>query len=120
MVPAVGQGALAIEARADDEATLSVVSQLDHKFSRLACLAERSLLRALGGGCLLPIGAHAVVRDKRIRLEGLVADRAGTQVVRRRLSGSITEPEELGAQLANDLLENGAGELLARDAEVNG
>jgi len=120
MVPAVGQGALAIEVRADDEAVLSIVSKLDHKFTRLACLAERSLLRALGGGCLLPIGAHAVVRDKRIRLEGLVADRAGTQVVRRRLSGSITEPEELGAQLANDLLENGAAELLARDAEVNG
>ncbi len=120
LLPAVGQGALAIEVRANDEATTPIVAQLDHKFSRLACLAERSLLRALGGGCLLPIAAHAVVRDKRIMLEGLVADRVGTQIVRRRLKGPLTEPDELGIQLANDLLDNGARELLASDAMVNG
>lgn len=112
MLPAVGQGALAIEVRADDEATMSIVAKLDHKFSRLACLAERSLLRALGGGCLLPIAAHAVVRDKRIRLEGLVAATDGRQMVRRRLNGLLDEPEELGLRLAEDLLENGARELV--------
>lgn len=112
MLPAVGQGALAIEVRADDEATTSIVAKLDHKFSRLACLAERALLRELGGGCLLPIAAHAVVRDKRIKLEGLVADTVGQQIVRRRLNGILDEPEELGLRLADELLENGARELL--------
>src|SRR6185295_712425 len=55
MLPAVGQGALGIETRADDNATIDVVRTLDHKFTRLACLAERAFLRSLGGGCLLPI-----------------------------------------------------------------
>jgi hydroxymethylbilane synthase len=119
MLPAVGQGALGIEVRADDESTTSIVAKLDHKFTRLACLAERSLLRALGGGCLLPIAAHAVVRDKRIRLEGLVADREGRQIVRRRLNGPLTEPEELGIRLADELLEHGARELLADEESVN-
>ncbi|HKO96351.1 MAG TPA: hydroxymethylbilane synthase [Pyrinomonadaceae bacterium] len=117
MLPAVGQGALAIEVRDDDEATTSVVAQLDHKFTRLACLAERSLLRTLGGGCLLPIAAHAVVRDKRIKLEGLVTDTNGEHLVRHRLTGTFDEPEELGARLAEHLLENGARELLHQDSE---
>jgi hydroxymethylbilane synthase len=112
MLPAVGQGALAIEVRSDDEATTAIVVQLDHKFTRLACLAERSLLRSLGGGCLLPIAAHAVLRDKKIKLEGLVADTGGNQIVRHRLSASFDEAEELGALLAEQLLQNGARALL--------
>jgi hydroxymethylbilane synthase len=114
MLPAVGQGALAIEIRSEDELT-EVVTKLDHKFTRLACVAERAFLRTLGGGCQLPIAAHAVVREKRIRLDGLVADTEGKQVVRDRLSGSLDEAEELGTRLAEQLLANGARELLGQE-----
>src|SRR5687767_9053224 len=111
MLPAVGQGAIAIEARAGDEDTIGVVNKLDHKFTRLACTAERSFLLSLGGGCMLPIAAHAVVRDQRIRLHGLVADRVGKRVVRDHISGSLDEAEQLGRRLAERLLVNGASEL---------
>jgi len=115
MLPAVGQGAIALEARAGDEDTIGVVCSLDHKFTRLACTAERSFLLSLGGGCLLPIAAYAVVRDKRIRLHGLVADRLGKLIVRDHISGSLDEAEQLGSRLAERLLANGAGELLMEE-----
>lgn len=113
MLPAVGQGALGIETRAEDAGTIDAVGKLDHKFSRLACMAERAFLRSLGGGCELPIAAYAVVREKRIRLDGLVIDRQGKEVVRDRISGGLDEAEALGAGLAKQLLERGASELLA-------
>jgi len=116
MLPAVGQGALAVQARVDDEETMAIASALDHKFTRLACVAERAFLRSLGGGCLLPIAAYAVVREKRIRLNGLVTDRQGKQVLRDRITGSLDEAEQLGSQLAESLLANGAAELLSEDS----
>jgi hydroxymethylbilane synthase len=112
MLPAVGQGALGIETRADDEGTIDAVNQLDHKFTRLACLAERAFLRSLGGGCQLPIAAYAVVREKRIRLDGLVADTQGKHIVRDRVSGGLDEAEELGSRLGKQLLRRGARALL--------
>jgi hydroxymethylbilane synthase len=115
MLPAVGQGALGIETRADDAETIEAVGTLDHKFTRLACTAERSFLRSLGGGCQLPIAAYAVVREKRIRLDGLVADPQGKRIVRERISGALDVAEELGALLAEQLLASGARELLAED-----
>jgi hydroxymethylbilane synthase len=120
MLPAVGQGALAIETRAGDDATIEIVRRLDHKFTRIACIAERALLRQLGGGCQLPIAAHAVVRDKRIRLDGLVADPDGKQIVRERASGGLDEAEELGGLLGEQLLANGARELLAQTVSASG
>ncbi len=115
MLPAIGQGALGIEARANDDDTLAAVSALDHKFTRLACLAERAFLRSLGGGCLLPIAAYAVVRDQRIKLDGLVTDTQGKQVVRERLAGGLEEAEELGRRLGELLLDQGADKLLASE-----
>ena len=115
MLPAVGQGAIAIEARAGDEETIALVGGLDHKFTRLACTAERSFLLSLGGGCLLPIAAYAIVRDKRIRLQGLIADTLGKRIVRDHLSGALDEAEQMGSRLAERLLAKGAGELLAEE-----
>ena len=112
MLPAVGQGALGIETRAGDEETIAAIGKLDHKFTRLACTAERAFLRSLGGGCQLPIAAYAIVREKRIKLTGLVADAHGGLIVRDRISGSLDDPELLGAELGQRLLEQGAGELL--------
>jgi hydroxymethylbilane synthase len=113
MLPAVGQGALGLETRADDEETVEAISKLDHKFTRLACLAERAFLRSLGGGCQLPIAAYAIVRDQRIRLDGLVAHPQGERIVRDRIVGGLNEAEQLGATLGQRLLEHGAAILLA-------
>ena len=112
MLPSPGQGALGIETRADDVDTIAAVTQLDHKFTRLACTAERSFLRSLGGGCQLPIAAYASVRDKKIKLDGLVAEVQGQRIVRDRISGSFAEAEQLGTALAERVLANGARELL--------
>jgi hydroxymethylbilane synthase len=114
MLPSPGQGALAIETRAEDEETIEAVRELNHKFTRLACTSERAFLRSLGGGCQLPIAAYAAVRDKNIRLDGLVADPQGKQILRDRISGSIDEAEQLGNVLADRLLTNGARKLLDR------
>jgi hydroxymethylbilane synthase len=113
MLPAPGQGALAVETRAEDSTTTSLVAPLDHAASRLACEAERAFLRKLGGGCQLPIAAYAVVHEGYLSLEGLVADPEGKQIVRGRISGSQDEAEQLGTVLADRLLERGADELLA-------
>jgi hydroxymethylbilane synthase len=113
VLPAVGQGALGVECRADDAETVEIVSKLDHKFTRLACTAERALLRSLGGGCQLPIAGYAIVRDKRIRLDGLVADPQGRQLVKDRVAGALDEAEQLGTMLGARLLELGAAKLMA-------
>lgn len=112
MLPAVGQGALAIEAHVDNSDAIQVAATVDHKFTRLACLAERAFLRGLGGGCLLPIAGYAVVRDKLIRLNGLVTDTEGKRVLRDRITGPLEEAEQLGTQLAERLLASGASDLL--------
>ena len=101
-----------IETRAGDADTIAAVSKLDHKFTRLACTAERAFLRSLGGGCQLPIAAYAIVREKRIRLNGLVADSQGRRIVRARISGGLDEAEQLGSELGERLLGQGANELL--------
>jgi hydroxymethylbilane synthase len=112
MLPAVGQGAVAIEVRGDDEISLNAVKALDHYSTRLACLAERSFLRALGGGCQLPIAAHAILEDDGLALDGLVASQDGKQIVRNTISGKATEAEMLGTRLAERLLSLGANSLL--------
>ncbi|HEX8843762.1 MAG TPA: hydroxymethylbilane synthase [Pyrinomonadaceae bacterium] len=113
MLPAVGQGAVAIEAREGDEDVLRLLDPLDHGRTRAACTAERAFLRALGGGCQLPIAAHAVVRDERLRLDGLVAVPSGETIIRDSLEGATPDAEKLGGELADRLREGGAETLLA-------
>src|SRR5947209_805025 len=114
MLPAVGQGALGIETRSMDEGTLGVLAQLNHAETRAACTAERALLRALGGGCQLPIAGHAVVKRERLNLNGLVAEPSGKEIIRDSLEGSVSEAEALGDELARRLLQSGAESLLNR------
>ncbi|MGI8897933.1 MAG: hydroxymethylbilane synthase [Pyrinomonadaceae bacterium] len=113
MLPAVGQGALAVETRANDHSTTALVSSLNHAATEHACASERAFLRALGGGCQLPIAGYAVVSGNELVLEGLVADPVGQEIVRGKLSGSTAEAEELGSRLALQLLKRGADRLLA-------
>ena len=118
MLPAVGQGALGIETRADDAETNALVAMLDDAPTRAACTAERALLRALGGGCQVPIAAHATVSDGRLRLAALVAALDGTQLIRAALEDDVTRAETAGAALAANLRAQGADRLLAGLDEV--
>ncbi len=110
MCPAVGQGALGIEARADDAATLKELAFLDDNAARRATAAERALLRTLGGGCQVPIGAYAEAVDGTLRLTAIVAQPDGTEVLRDQQSGD--DPEELGARVGKTLLARGAEAIL--------
>ncbi|HEY0378036.1 MAG TPA: hydroxymethylbilane synthase [Pyrinomonadaceae bacterium] len=113
MLPAVGQGALGIETRAADEETVRMVAAVNDEGTCAACTAERALLRELGGGCQLPIAAHAVVKDRRLTLSGLVAAPSGKTVIRDSVEGASSSAEQLGIDLARRLLRSGAQTLLA-------
>lgn len=108
MLPAVGQGAIAIETRRDNEFAVKTTSRLDHRETRLACLAERAFLRGLGGGCQLPIAAHAVLEGERLVLDGLVAKPDGSEIWRDRSTGPPDKGEEIGSSLAALLMQRGA------------
>ncbi len=112
MVPAVGQGAIAIEIRADDEFALETTGELDHEETRLCCLAERAFLRSLGGGCQFPIAGHAIIENEELKLTGLVATPDGAKMLRDQLSGTPNDAEEIGSSLATRLIELGANSLL--------
>ncbi len=112
MLPAVGQGALGLECRADDRATLALLGPLNDAPTRGAVLAERAMLRGLGGGCLVPIGALAGVRGAELSLRGVVLPPDGTRCVEAEAAGPADQPEELGRRVAEALLARGAAELL--------
>lgn len=112
LLPAVGQGTLALEVRADDVAVLNLLKSVDHLETRAAITAERTVLQALGGGCRVPIAAYGHVTEGQLILDGLVASPNGDRILRERLVGSIHEPEALGQELAQGLLTAGAAELL--------
>lgn len=114
-LPAIGQGAIGIECRKDDEFTNSIVYKLNHEDTLYCVRAERSFLKRLEGGCQVPIAAHAVIEDRTLRqiiIEGLVGTLKGETIVRDRISGSIDRAEDLGIELAERLLNAGAREIL--------
>ena len=116
-LPAVGQGALAVEIREGDEEMAQRLSPLDHPPSRQAIAAERAFLDALGGGCNQPIAALGEVQGGRLNLWGMVASLDGRKVVKDRLEGQTASPQALGEALAQKLLAAGARELLGAGAE---
>lgn len=98
--PDPGQGALAIEIRADDAELASLIAHLDHAPTRMAVTAERAFLRALGGGCRLPIGAYAEMRGGQLHLDALIASDDGTDITHGESAGDPLAAEELGTKLA--------------------
>jgi len=112
MLPAVGQGALGIETRADDRETLRLVAALDEPESHEAVTAERALLRELEGGCQVPLGAWARRENGELRLEACVFSADGKEFVRKDLRGRPEEAEELGVRLGQILIEAGADRIL--------
>ena len=113
MLPAVAQGALALEARADDAATMKRLAALEHPETRVRVEAERGFLGRLEGGCQVPIAGHAVVEAGRVRMRALVASLDGKQVIRGERSAPLPEARAMGVALAEELLSKGAGEILA-------
>jgi hydroxymethylbilane synthase len=117
MVPAPGQGALAIECRADDFAVLSVLSQLDDAVTRAAVTAERAVLATLRAGCTAPVGAHAVVSSEPQLSPALLATAVvaamNGHVIRKSVTGALDAAEQTGRELATQLLAAGAADLLA-------
>lgn len=114
MLPAAGQGALGLECRADDQVTWALAEGVNDKTTFQAVCAERALLRALGGGCQVPIGAAAAVREATLTLRGAVIQPDGKQRIDGEVQGSAESGNELGEHLADILRARGAGELLAR------
>ena len=112
MLPAPGQGALAVETRADDAEVLRIVATIDDRDSRLATAAERAFLRRLGGGCRIPVAALATIKNGELRLDGLVVDPQGRQAFRGEMTGAPADAESLGERLAASLLSEGASEIL--------
>ena len=112
MLPEPGQGALAIEARADDPELLKLLSGLDDPTSRACVEAERSFLQALGGGCRVPIAAYASCKNSELALEGAVIAADGSSQVRGKATAPMTEPFALGERLAEQLTARGARDLL--------
>ncbi len=116
MLPAVAQGALALEARADDAATLARLAKLDDPETRYRVEAERGFLSRIEGGCQVPIAGHATVANGQVHLRALVASLDGTRVIRGERRGPVEEARALGDALAVELLGHGAGEIL-KEAE---
>ncbi|GAB2789702.1 hydroxymethylbilane synthase [Halomonas shantousis] len=115
-LPACGQGALGIECRHDNAELIELLAPLDDAATATRVRAERAMNTRLEGGCQVPIGGYAVLEDegRTIWLRALVGDPEGTQVLRAERRGGADEPEALGIRVAEDLLDQGAGEILAR------
>lgn len=117
MLPAVGQGAMAIEIREADAELREILKVLDDAETRDCITAERAFLRTLEGGCQVPIGANAVIANGEIHLEGFVGSLNGKTNLREKLSGSRNDAKSLGEKLAQSLIEKGANEILEHTRE---
>ena len=111
-IPAVGQGSLVIETRAEDERVINFVKVLNHKESWLRAVCERAFLRELQGGCQVPIGAYAWIEGDRIKIKGFISDLEGERFLEGYEEGGLQKAEEVGKRLAQRLLREGGEEIL--------
>ena len=111
-LPAPGQAAIAIEARADQPAVLALLAALDDADTRTTVSAERAMNHALGGSCTVPVAAWCVLGERGLHLRGLVGDAASGRLLRAEADGPVDQPETLGRAVAAALLAQGAGEML--------
>lgn len=112
LLPAVGQGAIAIEVREHDKETQEIINLINHEATFLATKAERAFLRKLEGGCQVPIAAHAIISNEELNLQGLVASLDGKTVYKSSIVGNMNQAEKLGVNLAGDLIDQGAFDIL--------
>ena len=112
MLPAVGQGALAVETREDDEEIVELVSPINHEPTHRAVDAERAFARKLGANCRTPIAAFAAVLETKLRIDGMVASSDGRMLLRTQLISDESEAKRVGEELAESLLSKGAQQVL--------
>jgi hydroxymethylbilane synthase len=112
-LPAIGQGAIGIECRTDDGFINSLIAPLNHEETSICVRAERALLKRLQGGCQVPIAAHAVIKDNRLVMDGLVGSVTGDRIIKEHLEGNIEDAETIGITLGEKLLSMGADKILA-------
>jgi hydroxymethylbilane synthase len=113
MLPAIGQGALGLELRADDTEAIDLLSFLNHEPTKITVEAERAFLKELEGGCQVPIAAFAQLNDERLELRGMVAELDGSRLLTDCLTGNKNDGENIGIKLARALLDAGADKILA-------
>ncbi|MBI3593252.1 MAG: hydroxymethylbilane synthase [Nitrospirae bacterium] len=111
-LPAIGQGAVGIECRIDDESINKLIAPLNHPETSICVRAERALLKRLEGGCQVPIAAHARLIGSKLLIDGLVGSVSGDRIIKDRLEGGPDNAESLGIKLAESLLSMGAKEIL--------
>jgi len=121
-IPAIGQGAIGIECRIDDELINNLIAPLNHEETSICISAERAFLRRLEGGCQVPIAAYARIvkksgssllsRHSLLVIDGLVGSISGDRIIKGRVEGNLEEAESLGVRLAEDLISRGAGKIL--------
>jgi hydroxymethylbilane synthase len=114
LLPAIGQGALGLEVRQEDERTISWIDFLNHRETEVTVKAERAFLKELEGGCQVPLGAFCRAEKGQLHLEGMVAELDGSRVLRDQVTGAEDDAEEMGIILARRLLAAGADEILER------
>jgi len=111
-IPAIGQGALGIESRIDDDQTNSLIDFFNHPQTDWAVRAERAFLKRLEGGCQVPIACHGTVEGETLSLTGFVSDCEGVRCLKKTTTGSVHSAEQIGTSLGDDLLILGAGKIL--------
>ena len=114
ILPAIGQGAIGLEKRRDDEEVQKLLLFLNHEPTEVTVRAERAFLKELEGGCQVPIAAHGLLDGDRLILKGMVAELNGSKVIRDELIGKKDRPEDIGVSLARRLLASGADQILER------
>lgn len=112
-LPAVGQGALAIECRSDDQEVLKLISVLHHEETAAAVIAERSFLQVIEGGCQVPVGVYGRIENEQLQLEALISSLDGKDTIRKIATGPIESAAELGQKLAKEMLDQGGRQILA-------
>lgn len=112
-LPAVGQGAVGVEVRSDDEELKTLLAPLAHKQTSLRVQAERAMNRRLQGGCQVPIAGYALLEGEALWLRGLVGSPDGTTILQAEARAAAGEPQALGCAVAEALLAQGAGDILA-------
>ncbi len=103
-IPAIGQGAIAIECRKDDEETIALLRTINNKDTETAILAERAFMKTVGGGCKFPLGAYATIQNETVRLAVMLGNHHTQQIIRFSDQASVNEAEELGRKLAEKII----------------
>ncbi|MFQ6082863.1 MAG: hydroxymethylbilane synthase [Candidatus Aminicenantia bacterium] len=112
VLPAIGQGALAVEIRKNDEEVYNIVKDLNHKESCQVISAERSFMKRLHGGCQIPVGAYGFINNNILTLEGMISNLDGTRIIRKKVQGKSEEAGLIGIKLAEEILNSGGKEIL--------